>query len=426
MTHSDSSAKAARPFTVMVKPVGARCNLRCSYCYYSNPAAPGPAGRHAVMTDEILELFIRRYFEASTGPVVSFVWHGGEPLLAGLDFYRKAVGIQKQLLPAGWSCWNNIQTNGVLLDDEWCSFLAEARFDIGLSIDGTPLVHDSYRKDAVGSGTHHLADAAIRRLKAHGIMPDLLCTVTSAAAEDPLGVYRALRGYDTGWIQFIPIVRTDGAGQVTQDSVTPAGYGEFLCAVFDEWALNDLDLLNIQMFAETARIWSGGSAGLCWMAPVCGRALIVEHDGSVYSCDHFVEPGRRIGDVFSARLRDLADSPGQLRFGNDKRDRLPAKCLNCEWLAVCGGGCPKDRFPVFDGGDDRLNYLCDGLCRFFSYTKPAFSFINGLTKAGHTPDVIKARLRDSLKNIWKGVGRNDPCPCGSGRKAKHCCWDKRV
>jgi len=439
MTHGEPSAKAARPFTVMAKPVGARCNLRCSYCYYSNQTAPGLTGAQPVMADEVLELFISQYIEASAGPIVSFVWHGGEPLLAGVDFYRKAVNLQKKLLPVGWSCWNNIQTNGVLLDDEWCSFLAEAGFDIGLSIDGTSLVHDTYRKDAAGVGTHHFAQAAIRRLQAHGIQPDLLCTVTPAAVEDPLGVYRALRGYGTGWIQFIPIVEADSDGRITPDSVTPTGYGEFLCAVFDEWVLHDLDRLGVQMFAETMRILSGGSAGLCWMAPVCGRALIVENDGGVYSCDHFVNSDYRIGDIFSAHLRDLADSPEQTRFGENKRDMLPAKCPACEWLAVCGGGCPKDRFAYSDAddspnnrrvapfsGDKPLNYLCGGLSRFFSYTKPAFEFIEKLTKAGQPPDVIMVRLRDSLKNVWKDVGRNDPCPCGSGRKAKHCCWDKRV
>ena len=416
----------AQPFVVMVKPVGSLCNLRCDYCYYRNTEYDEAGAGAARMTDGLLERFIRQYIEASPGPAVSFTWHGGEPTLAGLDFYRLAADLQKRYLPEGWSCWNNIQTNGILLDDEWCSFLAEARFDVGLSIDGAQWIHDQYRKDKRGQGSWQPAADAVKRLQAHGVQPDLLCTVTAASAEEPLAVYRSLRALDTGWIQFIPIVRRDAGGKLTPDSVSGAAYGNFLCAVFDEWALHDMGRLDVQLFAEAMRVWSGGSAGLCWMAPTCGRVLILEKDGGVYSCDHFVNSAHRIGDINTSHLGALADLPVQRRFGEDKRAKLCATCRSCPWLSVCNGGCPKDRFALSDDGGPDLNCLCPGLQHFFSYIEPAAKIINFFTKKGLAPDAIMAQLRLMMRSKWQGVGRNDPCPCGSGRKAKNCCWSKRV
>jgi uncharacterized protein len=418
-------AKAVEPFTVMAKPVGPRCNLACSYCYYLETEGMYGGELPPKMSDGLLETYIRKYIEASPGPVVSFIWHGGEPTLAGLDFYRKAVELQRRYLPPGWSVWNNLQTNGILLDDAWCSFLAEAHFDVGLSIDGTRSIHDTYRKDHGGRGTYERVAKAARRLKAHGIRPDLLCTVTSTSAEDPVGIYRALRDLDTGWMQFIPIVRRDADGRVTPDSITPEGYGDFLCAVFDDWLRNDIGRLEIQQVAEMALVWSGGSANLCWMAPTCGRVLIVEQDGAVYSCDHFVSPEHRIGDIVTSSLAQLVDSPIQRAFGDAKRDRLPRQCRACAWLEVCNGGCPKDRFVVAQDGEMGLNYLCDGLKKFFAHAEEPLRRVVELRRQGRTPNAIMADLRAEAQARWRGVGRNDPCPCGSGRKAKHCCWDKR-
>ena len=413
------------PFVVMVKPVGSRCNLQCSYCYYLQTAYPEQKPRQLRMTDETLERFVRQYIEASPGPVVSFTWHGGEPAMAGLDFYKLAVDLQKHYLPEGWSCWNNLQTNGLLLNDDWCSFLANERFDVGLSIDGAQWIHDLYRRDYNGRGSYQSAVDAIQRLQAHGVQPDLLCTVTSSAAEEPLAVYRALRGLHTGWIQFIPIVRRDHEGKLTPDSVSGDGYGDFLCAAFDEWALHDLGKLDVQLFAETIRVWSGGDAALCWMSPTCGRALIVEQDGGVYACDHYVTPDHRIGDIYASDLGELANSPVQRRFGDDKRDKLPAQCRICPWLDVCNGGCPKDRIALSDDGEAGSNHLCGGLRRFFSYIKPAANLIHLLSSKGFAADAIMGELRTYMQSRWKGIGRNDPCPCGSGRKAKNCCWERR-
>ena len=399
----------------MVKPVGSHCNLRCSYCYYLPTPRLGPPR----MSDEVLETFIRQYIDASPGPEVSFVWHGGEPSLAGLDFYRRAVALQQCYLPPGWVCWNNLQTNGVLLDDEWCEFLADNHFDVGLSIDGASWIHDEYRKDAHGDGTYATTADAIRRLQAHGVNPDLLCTVTSTTAQAPLEVYRTLRGFGTGWIQFIPIVRRDESGQVTPDSVSGEDYGDFLVAVFDEWVHHDLGRTDVQFFAETMRVLAGAQPGLCWMAPTCGRALIVESDGGVYSCDHFVNADHRLGDLAADGLGTLADSPAQVRFGDAKQTGLPDRCRSCEWLALCHGACPKDRT------DDGTNLLCAGLDRFFSHAVPTLTQVVQRTRRGETPAAIMGHLREQAMAMWEGVGRNDPCPCGSGLKAKNCCWPKR-
>ena len=432
---------AIQPFIVMAKPVGSLCNMECSYCYYSKAPQdkPGEGGQKDGnilqqapekkangfrMSDALLESFIRQYIGSSQGPTVNFIWHGGEPTLAGLDFYKRAVQLQKQYLPKEWSCWNNLQTNGILLNDEWCTFLAQEHFDIGLSIDGIEWLHDKYRKNHQGKGSFQQAAAAVRSLQSHGIQPDLLCTVTSDAAKRPLEVYRGLRELNTGWIQFIPIVRRT-QGEVSADSVSGRMYGEFLCAIFDEWVLHDLGRLDVQLFAETMKVWAGGSAGLCWMSPVCGRALIVEQDGGVYSCDHYVFPEYRIGDIETANLGDLAHSPEQISFGADKRSKLPAQCRSCRWLSVCNGGCPKDRFAITQDGEPGLNYLCQGLGSFFSYVHPAVDLVNTLAKRGQTPQAIMATLNERLSALWKGIGRNDPCPCGSGKKAKHCCWSKR-
>jgi uncharacterized protein len=377
------------------------------------------------MSDATLETYIRQYIAASPGPIVLFVWHGGEPALAGLDFYRRAVELQKHYLPQGWTCWNNLQTNGILLDDEWCSFLAEAHFDVGLSMDGTQWLHDACRKDRHGHGTYERVVEAARRLQAHGVQPDLISVVTSAVAKEPISVYRALRDLDTGWIQFIPIVRRTPDGQMTPESVTGEAYGRFLCAVFDEWIHHDLGKLNVQFFAEMSLVWSGGTANLCWMAPTCGRALIVEHDGSVYSCDHFVTSEYLIGNIETSSLSELVDSPGQRRFGDAKRDRLPAECRSCSWLKVCNGGCPKDRFALTGDGEPGLNYLCSGLQQFFAHAERPLKKVMERRRRGLSSEAIMAELRTETLARWKGIGRNDPCPCGSGRKAKDCCWHQR-
>jgi len=418
-------ARAKEPFVVMAKPVGPLCNLRCTYCYYLDKEHLYARPHRFRMSDELLESYIRQFIAASPGPVVPFTWHGGEPTLAGLDFYRLAVELQQRYLPRGWTVWNNLQTNGLLLDDEWCSFLADRHFDVGVSVDGAKWLHDAYRRDRGDAGTYERVVAAVRRLQGHGVQPDLLCTVTSEAARDPAGVYRALRDLDTGWIQFIPIVRRTEDGKTTADSVTGAGYGHFLRTVFDEWIRHDLGRVQVQLFSEVAQVLAGGSASLCWMAPTCGRVLVVEHDGAVYSCDHFVTPDHRIGDLASDALHELVDGPEQRRFGSDKEALLPAQCRTCAWLPLCNGGCPKDRFAEAQDGEPGLYYLCSGLRDFFAHAEQPLRRVTELGRRGLTPAATMAELRAESLARWSGIGRNDPCPCGSGRKAKNCCWSER-
>lgn len=413
------------PFVVMAKPVGPLCNLKCNYCYYSETGHFYESPHPFRMSDALLEAYIRQYIVDSPGPVVSFVWHGGEPTLAGLDFYRLAVELQKRYLPEGWTCWNNLQTNGLLLDDAWCAFLAAAHFDVGLSIDGTQWLHDTCRTDHQGRGSYDRAVEAVHRLQAHGIQPDLLCTVTTAIAKEPIAVYQALRDLNTGWIQFIPIVRRTTDGTVTPDSVTGDAYGHFLCAIFDTWIDHDLGRLDVQLFAEMMLVWSGGTTSVCWMAPTCGRVLVIEHDGGVYACDHFVTPDHRIGELETSSLGTLVEAPVQRQFGNDKQDRLPGHCRACTWLAICNGGCPKDRFAVGEEGESKLNYLCSGFRLFFAHAEQPLKQIIQLRKRGLAPDAIMAERRAVSLARWSGIGRNDPCPCGSGRKAKTCCWSSR-
>ena len=420
-----AGAQPGQPFSVMVKPVGAVCNMRCNYCYYLNPDADGGI---ATMSDEVLEAFIEQYTQAGAGGEVSFVWHGGEPTLAGIDFYARVVALQAKHAPPGTVCRNNLQTNGILLDEAWCAFLAEHRFDVGLSVDGTAALHDANRLDCGGSGTYARVAAALGRLQAHGIQPDLLCTVHAATAEQPQAVYQALRSFETGWMQFIPVVRRDAQGNVTADSVTAQAYGGFLCAVFDAWVSDGVGTVDIQLFAEAMRILEGGAAGLCMMAPTCGRALIVEMDGSVYTCDHFVDKAHKTGNILQTHLRELANCPAQVAFGNAKRDALAAKCQTCVRLALCGGGCPKDRFvPCADRSPD-LYCLCTGLLQFYHHAQAGLQAVADEAKRGYIlpTAAILARMTEASRAAWSGVGRNDACPCGSGLKAKRCCWDRRL
>ena len=382
----------SQPFVVMAKPVGSRCNMHCRYCYYLDKGQYSSHARQSRMSFDLLERLIRQTIESNPGPVVSFTWHGGEPTLAGLDFYRRALELERKYLPKGWRAWNNLQTNGLMLNAAWCRFLHEHGFDVGLSIDGSQPVHDQNRRDLGGQGTWSRVSQAIARLKDAGIRPDLLCTVNAASEQAPLEVYQALRDTGSGWIQFIPIVVRQPDGTLAPESVTPEGYGRFLCAVFDAWLYHDLGALDVQLFAETARIWAGGQASLCWMAPTCGRVLIVEEDGSVYSCDHFVDPEHRLGNLASARLETMADSPAQLDFGRRKQSTLTAQCRACPWLRCCGGGCPKDRFARSDDGEEGQYYLCQGLRMFFEHAHGPMTQVMQWSREGLTPRQIMQRL----------------------------------
>lgn len=343
-----------KPFGVMIKPVGSTCNMRCRYCYYIG----NEMSHHHRMDDETLEAAIRNTIESNPGPVVSFVWHGGEPTLAGLEFYRKVVAYEKKYLPKGWQCWNNLQTNGLLLDEQWARFLAEEHFDVGLSIDGTKLIHDRYRHDSQGNETYERISSGIRKLQKAGVQPDLLCTVTADTARCPEEVYDTLASFNTGWIQFIPIVNRTGNGY-TEESVTPELYGDFLCRVFDCW-ISNAGRCDVQLFMEMANIMAGGQASLCWLAETCGVIPVIESDGIVYSCDHFVNEGHVLGDVKKDSLTKVMASKKQTDFAQDKHEAVSDDCRECPWWFICHGACPKDRV-------DGKYYLCEGLRMLFEH-----------------------------------------------------------
>lgn len=351
------------PFALMVKPAGSSCNMRCQYCYYID----NPESGSRLMSEEVLEQVILSYAKAASYPVLSFVWHGGEPTLRGLDFYKKAVELQKKYLPEGFECWNNLQTNGLGLNEEWCRFLAENHFDVGISIDGTRIIHDTYRHDASGNPTYERIRKNIALLQKHGVRPDLLCTVTEETAQNAYQVYNSLKRLHTGWVQFIPIVNHDEDGSVSGESVHSESYGKFLIELFRLWLSKDFMTNDVQMFAELLNVHNGAEAGLCWLKETCGQALVIEAGGGIYSCDHYVSHEHLLGNVMSTPLDEALMSEKQRNFGSAKRDELAEKCRQCPYLSYCHGGCPKDRF--LPGHE---NYLCGGLYAFFEYSTPVY------------------------------------------------------
>jgi len=378
------------PVVVMAKPVGSRCNMRCSYCYYLGKGQFSSHEVQSVMTLELLEKLVKETAEAASGPTVSFVWHGGEPTLAGIPFFRKALQFERRYLRPGQQAWNNLQTNGILIDDEWGAFLSRQHFDVGVSIDGNALVHNTNRHLLGGQDSHEKVVQGIKTLKKYGITPDLLCTVNSETVKHPLDVYRFLRDLKTGWIQFIPILVREGDG-MSKESVTPEDYGDFLIAVFDEWVTHDLGISDVQIIAECAHILSGQPAALCWMAETCGRVLIAEEDGAIYACDHFVDDDHRLGMLQDSVLIDMANSEEQIIFGENKKDKLTAECRECPWLRFCNGACPKDRYGVSESGEPGQYWLCSGLKRFFAHSIPVLTKTMNWIREGMSPEDVRRK-----------------------------------
>lgn len=381
-----------KSFVVMAKPVGSRCNMHCDYCYYLEKGQYSEHERQTRMSYDLLETLIKETIGAAEGPVVSFVWHGGEPTIAGLDFYKKVVELERKYLPSGWQVWNNLQTNGFMMNNLWCRFLKENQFDVGVSFDGSAKVHDQNRHDLKGGATQARILRSIQRLRSFGIEPDILCTVNSKSCEDPLDVYRAIKETGCGWCQFIPIVVRQPDGTFSKESVTPEGYGKFLITIFDEWVRNDLGKIDVQLFAETARIMAGGEASLCWMAKTCGRALIAEEDGAIYSCDHFVDDDHRLGMLQQKNLDEMANSDFQIAFGEAKRTTLTKECQSCSFLKFCNGGCLKDRFGKSNTGEEGQYYLCAGLKAFFAHALPVLEQVMKMSREGKTQAEIMTSL----------------------------------
>ncbi len=433
MTNTLPTAGAERvppaAFHIMLKPRGAICNLDCKYCYFLSKEMMYPGSRFR-MADDMLEDYTRQYIEAQQAPEVTFAWQGGEPTLMGLDFFRQAIVYQHKHQRPGMRIHNALQTNGTLLDEEWCRFFHDNGFLIGLSLDGPRALHDAYRVDKGGKPTFERVMTAARLMQQHKVEFNILTTVHAANADHAVEVYRFLRDeVRTQFMQFIPIVERDNdtgyqeGEKVTNRSVTGEQYGRFLIAIFDEWARRDVGRVFVQLFDVALAAWLGERAGLCIFEETCGAALAMEHNGDVYSCDHFVEPRHKLGNIVDIPLLDMVRSDQQWAFGQAKRDSLPQYCRECEVRFVCNGGCPKDRILMTPAGESGLNYLCAGYRAFFNHIDAPMKFMAAELRAKRPPANLMRHLaqRDAeLLRLFAAAGRNDPCPCGSGRKFKQC------
>lgn len=418
-------------FHVLAKPTGAICNLDCKYCFFLSKERlyPNSAFR---MTDELLETFVRQQFEGQAGPQVTIAWQGGEPTLMGLDFFRRSIELERKYaaLRPGVRVEHTLQTNGTLLDDAFCAFLREHDFLVGLSIDGPQPLHDAYRVDKGGKPTFERVMRGVKLLRSHGVRMNALCTVHAVNAGRPLEVYRFLESEVSPYLQFIPIVeRANDTGfnegdTVTDRSVSARDFGAFLVAIFDEWVRHDVGEVFVQMFDVTLRSYAGMPAGLCIFEPTCGNGVALEHNGDLYSCDHYVEPGYRLGNVAETSLVQLVRSDRQRKFGRDKLDTLTRQCRSCEVRFACNGGCPKDRFVRSRDGEPGQNYLCEGYYDFFRHVERPMRIMAQLVRSGAgAPAVMEILRREELEAAFARAGRNDPCPCGSGRKLKRCHGD---
>lgn len=371
---------SSREFQVFVKPVGSDCNLRCNYCYYINSKADE---RNERLTDDsLLEKYIRDHISASDDSLIFFSWHGGEPLLAGIDFYRRIIKFQKKHKPAGKNILNGIQTNGTLLNEEWCTFLAAEKFIVGISIDGPEQMHNAFRKTVQNIPSYSRAMNGFKLLKKHGIIPEVLCVVSSVNQDYPCEVYNLFRRLGAEFITFLPLVvkRDDLAEGVSEMSVNPLKFGQFLSAVFGEWVENDIGKIKIQVIEEAARVAFGQDHTLCIFKENCGGVPVLERNGNFYCCDHFVDSDHLVGNIKDSSLAELLDSQSQMKFGLAKSATLPKYCISCEVKQMCNGECPKNRFVLTPDGEPGLNYLCPGYKMFFNHCRPFVDTISTIWK----------------------------------------------
>jgi len=412
---------ASREFQIFAKPIGPVCNLDCRYCYYLGKKDLYPKAESYRMPDDLLEDYIVRHIEACPRPTILFSWHGGEPTVLGVDYFRRIVALQRKHRPSGREILNGIQTNGTLLDEEWCRFLAAERFYVGLSLDGPKELHDRYRVAKGNRPTHKRVMQSLRLLQRHRISSDILCVVHEHNVRRPLAVYRFFKEIGADYLQFLPLVERRDGGEVSPETVPPEAYGAFLRAIFHEWIRQDIGRIGIQLFDESARPFLGMEHALCLFRETCGDFPVIEHNGDFYSCDHFVDREHYIGNIREKPLVEMLESPAQREFGNRKRDALPRYCRECDVLAMCNGGCPKDRFARTPEGEAGLNYLCAGLKGFFTHSRPYLQQLASFRQAGEPMERLMHLLRSEDARDSRQTGRNDPCPCGSGRKYKHCC-----
>jgi uncharacterized protein len=412
-----------RQFQIFAKPAGALCNLDCQYCYYLKKELLYPESGSPRMSDDLLEEYIVQQVGIVPGSEILFSWHGGEPTVLGLDYFRRIVELQRRHCPTGKHVANSIQTNGVLLTDEWCRFLAAEKFGVGLSLDGPTELHDAYRVTRDQAATHRQVMRGYRLLRQREIPVDLLCVVHAQNVQHPLDVYHFFKEIGAQYLSFIPLVepQPDSPGGVSERTVPPRAFGDFLCAIFDEWVRHDMGRIIVQSFEEAARPAYGLKHSLCVFRPTCGDVPVIEHNGDFYQCDHFVTPEHRLGNIRDTPLAELLESEAQEAFGQAKQDTLPRCCQACDVRTMCNGGCPKDRLVQAPDGEPGLNYLCAGYRRFFTHCRPYTLRMAALLWDGQPPELLMAQLRAEEGKGRPDAGRNDPCPCGSGRKFKKCC-----
>ena len=402
---------SAGAFHVMTKPIGPVCNLDCTYCFYLEKEKLYPGTKDWAMPDEVLERYVREYIAAQPGEEAHFAWQGGEPTLLGVEFFRKVVALE-QKHAGGKTIHNALQTNGTLIDDAWGEFLAKERFLVGISIDGPREMHDHYRVDKGNAPTFDRVMRGLAKLKGHGVEYNTLTVVNRYNAQFPEEVYAFLKEIGSGFMQFIPVVERaaaepgrdglvliepaiDSAGaKVTKWSVEPLQYGRFLARIFDEWVVKDVGKYYVQQFDVSLESWLGLEQSLCVFRRTCGSAMAMEHGGDLYSCDHFVYPEHKLGNVMETKLAEMAGSAQQRKFGRDKNDTLPRMCRTCDVRFACNGECPKHRFARTPDGEAGLNYLCAGYKHFFHHIDPYMRFMAAELQAGRPP-----------ANIMRLVGR---------------------
>ncbi|MDR2511918.1 MAG: anaerobic sulfatase-maturation protein [Bacteroidales bacterium] len=393
MTQASFIAPFAKPLYVMLKPIGAVCNLRCKYCYYLEKKDLYPSASSYVMSDSMLEEFTRQYLESQTMNAVLFTWHGGETLMRNIEFYRKALEYQRKY-GRGRQIDNVLQTNGTLLTDDWCRFFKDNNFLIGISIDGPQHCHDYYRRDREGRPSFFKVMKGLNLLRKHGVEYNAMGVVNDYNADFPLEFYDFFKSIECKYIQFSPIVETID-GQPARWNVSAEKWGDFLIAVFNEWLKEDVGTYYVQYFDSTLANWVGEKPGVCIMDSTCGHAGVMEWNGDVYSCDHFVFPQYLLGNIRTQTLTEMMYSDKQTSFGADKHASLPRQCRDCRYLFACNGECPKNRIAVTADGEPNLNALCKGYYRFFEHVAPYMDFMASELAAKRPP----SNVMDWAKNM---------------------------
>ncbi|WP_165041051.1 anaerobic sulfatase-maturation protein [Dysgonomonas sp. ZJ709] len=382
----------AKPLYVMLKPIGAVCNLRCKYCYYLEKKGLYPEAKNFVMSDELLERFIEQYINSQTMSEILFTWHGGETLMRNIGFYKKAIELQRKY-GIGRQIDNCLQTNGTLLTDEWCKFFKENNFLIGISIDGPQEFHDEYRKTADGRPSFYQVMRGINLLKKHEVEFNVMAVVNDYNVDYPLEFYNFFKEIDSRYIQFSPIVERLENGEVASWSVSPEKWGDFLIAIFDEWVRKDVGQFYMQHFDSALANWVGQDPGICIFAKTCGHAGVMEFNGDVYSCDHLVYPEYKLGNIHTDTLTGMMYSQKQLQFGYNKHDKLPTQCKECDVNFACNGECPKNRFLTTSNGEQGLNYLCKGYYKFFKHITPYMEFMKKEYDSERAPANVMEAIR---------------------------------